>query len=270
MKRKLTIILIMILFVPLFLISCTTNTEEKSKLISLPDLTNMSRTEIDEVMKEYDIEYFYQFSQIKCYDDSYYDKFVEYGGGYVAGDLVESDKILYIKTTPLHLTVNNLDKVSLDVEYEGKSFIDDGIGIVKLVRSVDGDTARFIDPYSKTMKSDFSVRFLGIDTPESTIEKDPWGKKASQFTKNKLESATTIVLEAEGARTEGYGRYLAFVWVDGILLNLELVQEAYSNATLSGDSKYFDIMVNTSLLVKKTGRRFYGEIDLDYDYSKKA
>ena len=60
---------------------------------------------------------------------------------------------------------------------------------------------------------------------------------------------------------------MAFVWVDGVLLNLELVQEAFSNATLSADSKYFDIMVSTSLLVKKTGRRFYGEIDTTYNYN---
>lgn len=266
MKNKIVKIIMILLLVPLFLISCTPQVEEKPKYITLPDLTNLSRAEIDEIMEDLYIQYFYQFAQIPCYKEDDYDKFVEYSNGYKHGDLVETSKIIYIKTTPLHLTINNLDKVTLDVDYKGKSFIDDGIGEVKLVRSVDGDTARFIDPYSKTMTGDFSVRFLGIDTPESTIEKDPWGKKASAFTKSRLESAKTIVLEAEGPRTETYGRYLAFVWVDGVLLNLELVQEAYSNATLSGESKYFDIMVNTSLFVKKTGRRFYGEIDPDYNY----
>ena len=268
MKRKISLLIMILIYIPLLFISCTTtDNQNQSTLVTLPDLTDMSRAEIEEVMKDYNIDYFFQFAQVPCYDESDYDKFVEYSNGYVAGDIVDNKKIIYIRTTPLHLTINNLDKVKLDVDYEGKSFIDDGIGEVILVRSVDGDTARFIDPNSKTLKTDFSVRFLGIDTPESTREIDPWGKIASAFTRGKLENATTIVLEAEGSRNDIYGRYLAFVWVDGVLLNLELVQEAFSNATLSGDSKYFDIMVSTSLLVKKTGRRFYGEIDTTYNYN---
>ena len=214
----------------------------------------------------FSLDFYFSFSAVPCYDDSYYDKFVSYGGGLAIGDIVSNDKTLYVLTTPLHLTKSDISHVKLDAEYEGKSFIDDGIGEVKLVRAVDGDTARFIDPYSKTMTSDFSVRFLGIDTPESTIQNEPWGKVASKFTAEKLNNATTIVLEAEGARTESYGRYLAFVWVDGVLLNLEIVQEAYSHSALSSKSKYFQVMIDASFEAKKTGRRIYGERDTTYKY----
>ena len=43
-----------------------------------------------------------------------------------------------------------------------------------------------------------------------------------------MREAKQIVLEAEGVRIDTYDRYLAFVWVDGVLLNLELVQQAYT------------------------------------------
>ena len=66
-----------------------------------------------------------------------------------------------------------------------------------------------------------------------------------------------------------YGRYLGFVWVDGVLLNLELVEQAYSNSTLS-KSKYVDYFRLAENNAKITGRRFYGEIDPNYDYNKKV
>ena len=72
---------------------------------------------------------------------------------------------------------------------------------------------------------------------------------------------------AYGARTETYGRYLAFVWIDGKLLNLEIVQEAYSSSTLSSKSKYFQVMVETMMQAKKTGRRVYGERDRNFNYN---
>jgi len=257
---------IILLILTLFLFTSCESIQNNDDTFTLPDLTGMSRTEISEILDKQDINYIFQFSQVPCYNESYYDKFVAYGNGMNAGDEVKKNTQIRIKTTPLHLNIDHLSEVTLDVDYQNKSFIDDGIGIVKLVRCVDGDTARFIDPLSKTESRDFSVRFLGIDTPESTIDNDPWGKAASNFTKEKLTNAKEIVLEAEGARTETYGRYLAFVWVDGVLLNLWIVQEAYSNSTLSGKSKYFEIMNKTSFEAMATGRRFFGERDLSYNY----
>ena len=50
------------------------------------------------------------------------------------------------------------------------------------------------------------------------------------------------------------------------LLNLQIIQEAYSHSTLSGKNKYFDIFNKAGNEAMKTGRRFYGEIDPEYDY----
>ena len=73
------------------------------------------------------------------------------------------------------------------------------------------------------------------------------------------------MLESEGARKDTYDRYLAFVWVDGKLLNLEIIEQAYSNSTLN-NSKYKEIFMEASITAMKTGRRFFGEIDPAYDY----
>ena len=69
-----------------------------------------------------------------------------------------------------------------------------------------------------------------------------------------------------GNKKDTYGRDLAFVWVDGVLLNLELVQEAYTDHTLSSSSKYFEIFAEVVNEVMKTGRRYWGEIDPNYRY----
>ena len=69
------------------------------------------------------------------------------------------------------------DEFVMDVDYESKNFLTDGVGEVTLVSCTDGDTANF-----SSGGQSFPVRFLGIDTPESTYRFDPWGKSASTFT----------------------------------------------------------------------------------------
>jgi micrococcal nuclease len=165
----------------------------------------------------------------------------------------EVDTNLYTKYT---------DELKMDFTYEGKEFIADGIGEVTLTRCTDGDTAQF-----KSGSNTFAVRFLGIDTPESTYRLDPWGKAASSYTCEKLTNAETIVLESEGERTDGNDRYLAWVWYDGKLLNLELVEQAYSGAKGLGGSKYEDLFYQVESEVQNTDRRIWGEKDPDFDYS---
>ena len=140
------------------------------------------------------------------------------------------------------------------LDYKNKSFVEDGIGQVRLARTIDGDTAHFYDLNGDYIK----VRFLGINTPESTYENDPWGKAASRYTAEKLRNAKTIVLESSGSRTDAYERYLAYVWVDEVLLNLQIVQEAYSHSTLSSKElqqfkKYVIIHLKEAAIYENSG-----------------
>ena len=255
------LIIIVLCLLTILITSC--NNSKNTRI--LPDLTGKSRAQIEEILNEADIDFVFKFSNQIIESNLDLDVFVSYNGDFKAGDAIDASYQVYVYTTVLPITYKIHDQVVMDFTYEGKSFINDGVGVVQLVSATDGDTARFKDVITGET---FSLRFLGIDTPESTIEKDPWGKAASEYTKKKLQNAKTIVLEAEGARTENYGRYLGFVWVDGVLLNLELVEQAYTNSTLSG-SKYSEYFQKASAEAKKTGRRFYGEIDPNYDYNRK-
>lgn len=148
-------------------------------------------------------------------------------------------------------------------DHEGKDFFTDGIGAVELLACRDGDTADFT-----TGGEDFRVRFLGVDTPESGHVYEPWGPAASAYACEVMQDAEQIVLERdEAAGNRGtYGRELAYVWVDGRLLNLELIELAYSPPVGVGELKYGFDMRLADEKASLTGRRLHTEEDPDHYY----
>lgn len=254
-KRFLIICLLLFSF-------CLCGCEFPTTGVTLPNLMGKSQAECKEILDSLNLKYEFKVKKDQYYSEKDYDRFYEYGNGLLSGQIIDPNTYLYVYTTPLHLTANYIDQVTIDFEYEGKDFTDDGVGVVTLVRSVDGDTAHFYDLSGDYVK----VRFLGIDTPESTKEHEPWGKAASSFTASVLTSAKEIVLYQEEQKTDAYGRELAFVFADGVLMNLYVIQEAYSNSTLSSKSRYFEIFTKASIEVSKTGRRFWGELDPNFTY----
>lgn len=109
---------------------------------------------------------------------------------------------------------------------------------VKLSKCTDGDTAHFlIDGKDKT------VRFLAINAPEYTKEKEPFGKEASEYVCNTLTNAKKIQLEFDDGsdETDKYGRVLAWVYADGKLLQRELVKQGLAEVKyIYGDYAYTD------------------------------
>ena len=106
------------------------------------------------------------------------------------------------------------------------------------VRCVDGDTAVF-----NVNNEEVKFRFLAIDTPETvhpTKAVEAFGKDASEYTCNKLTSAESIILEYESSNTtDKYGRSLAWIWVDGSLLQKELIEVGYARvAYIYGNYRY--------------------------------
>ena len=104
-------------------------------------------------------------------------------------------------------------------------------------KCVDGDTSYFL-----VNENEIKVRFLAIDTPESVstnVSEQPFGKEASDYTCNKISNANEIILEYEKNKTDKYGRTLAWVWVDGSLLQEELIKNGYGQvAYIYGKYKY--------------------------------
>ncbi|MFZ5856732.1 MAG: thermonuclease family protein [Chloroflexota bacterium] len=75
----------------------------------------------------------------------------------------------------------------------------------------------------------YPVRYIGIDTPESTIQHEAYGKEASQ--KNtELVLGKIVTLFKDVSETDRYDRLLRYVFVDGLFVNYELVRQGFANA----------------------------------------
>ena len=115
---------------------------------------------------------------------------------------------------------------------------------------IDGDTTHFYIDHKDLSESYVKARYLSINTPESTGIIEPWGKKASNYTKGQLMQATSIIVESDSATWDldsTGGRYLLWVWYktaedeDYRNLNLEILQQglAYgSNVTSNVYGEY--------------------------------
>jgi endonuclease YncB( thermonuclease family) len=178
--------------------------------------------------------------------------------------------------TPADLNTQYTDDLKLTQAFIGKDFIQDGIGEVTLRSTTDGDTARF-----NVGNLNIAVRFLGINTPESTGKIQPWGNAASAFTASILTTASRIVLVNDvdlfGQKDSSGNRFLGFVWYqpelgdDFRLLNLEIVEQAYSESLLFNESQivpYFDAFQAAGQYAQRTNARIYGfRNDPSFDYT---
>ena len=122
---------------------------------------------------------------------------------------------------------------------------------VDFVKCVDGDTAVF-----KIGDEDVRFRFLAIDTPETvhpTKAVEEYGKDASEYTCNKLTNAKEIIVEYEEKnKTDKYGRSLAWIWVDGSLLQKELISAGYAEvAYVYGKYRYTESLCLVQSKAKK-------------------
>lgn len=117
---------------------------------------------------------------------------------------------------------------------------------------IDGDTTHFNLPSEHV--NAFSdgyckARYLAIDTPESTGVIQEYGKQASNFTKETLSGAQSIILESDTSEWnfDGNNRGLVWVWYrksaseDYRLLNLELLQNGLAYGKSLEDTKYAQI-----------------------------
>ncbi len=97
-------------------------------------------------------------------------------------------------------------------------------GEYRVERAVDGDTL-LLDGGER-------VRLLGVDTPETKHRDkpvDPLGLEAAEFVADKV-NGRVVRLEFDRERRDHYDRLLAYVYLDGELLNEELILAGYSRA----------------------------------------
>ena len=144
---------------------------------------------------------------------------------------------------PAKLDYHFSRELTLDVDEINDQFISTGVGTAQLISCEDGDTAEFL-----TEGSVVRVRFIGVDTPEASHFYEPWGYEATVYACELLSQSNSIVLEADPnlTRTDNYGRHLAYIWVDGTLLNLRLIEQAYSPSVGAGNLKYASLFQQAS------------------------
>lgn len=151
---------------------------------------------------------------------------------------------------------------------------------------VDGDTTQFT---SYNGNYTVKVRYLGVDTPESTSEVEEWGRSASLFNKSILKKAKYVIIQSAGsaktgkrapADLDGYQRSLAYVWYSNEdnptkesfrNLNLELVYNGYSGFNAPSDDmekSFYDAFFDAYTIAQEYKKhKFSDEKDPNYDYN---
>ena len=143
---------------------------------------------------------------------------------------------------------------------------------------VDGDTVHFHVDSSVMATGLLKARFLAINTPESTGKIEEYGKAASRYTRQKLENATSIILESDNERWNADstgGRYLVWVWYRTNdsepyrCLNLEILQEGLAIANSTANNRYGSICTAALNQAKAYGMNIYsGQRDPEFFYGE--
>ena len=143
---------------------------------------------------------------------------------------------------------------------------------------VDGDTTHFDLTSPIDGSNVVKARYLAIDTPESTGKIEEWGKKASKFTRSKLENATSIIIESDNATwnvDSTGGRYMLWIWylapdaTEYRNLNLEILQNGLAVASKTAQNRYGETCMaalNQAKLLKL--HVFSNDKDPDFPYGE--
>ena len=142
----------------------------------------------------------------------------------------------------------------------GETFIVKAVS-VRVIRVTDGDTIRV----RLECGIEERVRFIGVDTPESTREVEPFGEEAAAFTQSKLDGET-VFLEMDVTERDRFGRLLAYVWlaepvndneteVRAKMFNAELLLQGYAQVmTIPPNVKYAEMFLKFEREARGTGK----------------
>lgn len=118
---------------------------------------------------------------------------------------------------------------------------------------VDGDTV--------LLENGESVRYLGVDTPEThhpVRGLECYGPEATERNKELVEGKR-VRLEADQTDRDRYGRLLRYVYVDGVFVNAKLVEEGYAYSSYyPPDTEYYEQLLALELQAEQDGRGLWG------------
>lgn len=113
------------------------------------------------------------------------------------------------------------------------------IMLYKILRIIDGDTL-----VASRNGVEETVRLIGVDTPEIFINgqqvNDPQAIAALEYAKAAL-TGRYAELELDIEERDQYGRLLAYIWIDGVMLNKVLLENGIAKiATYPPNIRYLD------------------------------
>ncbi|GGE72668.1 thermonuclease family protein [Priestia taiwanensis] len=135
-----------------------------------------------------------------------------------------------------------------------------------VVKNIDGDTIKVKLENGK----EENVRFLLIDTPETKHPKlgvQPFGPEASAFVKRMAPVGKEVTLEFDVSDREKYGRLLAYIWVDGQMLNRMIVEQGLARVgyIYAPNTKYVDYLKETQTKAQQAKRGIWSIEDYATD-----
>ena len=121
-------------------------------------------------------------------------------------------------------------------------------GTVRVTRIIDGDTI--------VISTGEHVRYIGMDTPEMSPQRqpEPFAEAATEANRQLVEGKA-VRLEKDVSETDRYGRLLRYVWVDATMVNRELVRRGLAEAkAYPPDTRYQPLLEAAEVEARLAGR----------------
>jgi endonuclease YncB( thermonuclease family) len=127
--------------------------------------------------------------------------------------------------------------------------------IVFFQECIDGDTAKYKDGNGKI----FSVRYAGINSPESRsdkrlgIKEEEYGKEAKDYSCQKIKQASKLEFEDDPSQDDSYERKIGTIFYDNINLSVDLVTNGYASTKyLTKGNPYYKELQEAEAIAKDT------------------
>ncbi len=140
-----------------------------------------------------------------------------------------------------------------------------------IVRTYDGDTVMV-----RTRTGNYSIRLIGIDTPETHFmgqSQGPWGEKAAEKLAEMLPAKSRVRLEFSQSPCDQYGRGLAHLFVGKVHINRELAQDGLAaNYCIYPSTDYCEEIgeLTKQAMERRIGMFSDPNVELPYDFRRRV
>lgn len=131
-------------------------------------------------------------------------------------------------------------KITSKATISSDTTIDYGKLDATVINVIDGDTVKV-----NVRGTEETIRLLLVDTPETvhpTKPVQPFGKEASDFSKSIMPAGKAIKVELDVSERDKYGRLLAYIYVDGKMVNETLLEKGLARVAYvyAPNTRYVD------------------------------